>query len=73
MGKNSLLPKKESGDNYGKGEKHLSAEQKLEQQLERTLDILLKPEYENSNTPYELLREYRQQQRKKKQQTYSQD
>lgn len=72
MGKNSLLLKKESGDNYSKGENHLSGEQKLEQQLERTLDILLKPEYENGNTPFELLREHRQQQRKKKQQTHSQ-
>jgi len=72
VGKNSLLLKKESRDNYGKGENQLSVEQKLEKQLERTLDILLKPEYENSNTPYELLQEHRQQQRKKKQQTHSQ-
>jgi len=70
-GKNGLLLKKESRENYGKGETHLSAEQKLEKQLERPLDILLKPEYENSNTPYELLQEHRHQQRKKKQQTHS--
>lgn len=67
--KHGLLPKKSSLD---KGENTLSEVAKLEQHLERTLDLLLKPEFENSNMPYELLKEYWQQQRKKKQQTHSQ-
>lgn len=66
--KHGLLPKKSSLD---KGENTLIELAKLEQHLERTLDLLLKPEFENSNMPYELLKEYRQQQRKRKQQTHS--